>query len=252
MSIDLTEYRLSDLERQRTGDLMRLAGLVANSRGAALDIGARDGHFSCLLAEHFRSVTALDLDKPSVRHAGVHCVEGDITSPDFGDNSFDFILCAEVLEHIPPDLLQRACFELSRVCREYLLVGVPYKQELRSERTTCFTCGKKNPPWGHVNRFDQQQLIALFPVLNACEVSFVGETNTCANLASTLLMDLAGNPYGTYMQEEPCVHCGSKLKIPPERTLMQKVLTRAAYWARDIQKPFSKPHPKWIHVLFKK
>ena len=36
---------------------------------------------------------------------------------------------------------------------------------------------------------------------------------------STLLLDLAGNPFGTYDQEEPCIHCGAKLKPPPRRSI---------------------------------
>ena len=39
-------------------------------------------------------------------------------------------------------------------------------------------------------------------------------------------MDLASNPYGIYSQEEPCIHCGAKLKPPPQRNLFQKVVTK--------------------------
>ena len=64
--MDLTQYRERDLERKRTEDLMQLIRLISKTSRHALDIGARDGHFSKLLAEHFKSVTALDLKKPSI------------------------------------------------------------------------------------------------------------------------------------------------------------------------------------------
>ena len=35
-------------------------------------------------------------------------------------------------------------------------------------------------------------------------------------------MDLAGNPYGTYGQEEPCIRCGQKLVKPQEFSLAQR------------------------------
>lgn len=250
--MDLSQYRESDSEQKRTEDLVRLIRVIPNKRQSALDIGARDGHFSKLLTEFYEDVTALDLEKPSISHNNIHCEQGDITSLDFSDNSFDLVFCAEVLEHIPSLLLEKACSELSRVSREFLIIGVPYKQDIRIGRTTCYTCRQMNPPWGHVNSFDRKRLIGLFPLFDINEMSFIGEIDASTNFLSTFFMDLAGNPYGTYSQEEVCIHCGKKLKNPPQRTLSQKVFTRVAFKMRTCLKPFYKTHPNWIHLLFKK
>ncbi len=101
----------------------------------ALDVGARDGFISRLLAGHFPFVTALDLELPSIDHERVQSVKGNIAALDFPDASFDLVFCAEVLEHIPKDLLGTACRELARVSKEYVLIGVPYKQDIRVGRT---------------------------------------------------------------------------------------------------------------------
>ncbi len=247
--MNLNVYRNSESEKKRIADLM---GLLPDSVVSVLDIGARDGFISKLLAERCFIVTALDLETPAIDHENIHCVKGDTTALDFPDGSFDLVFCAEVLEHIPVQVLRKACNELGRVAKKYMLIGVPYKQDLRVGRTTCDTCGKKNPPWGHVNSFDETRLKWLFPKFEIVKTSFVGETDAETNLLSCLLMDMAGNPYGTYSQEEPCVHCGAKLKSPPERNLWRKVLTRAAFYARNAQRPFFKRHPNWIHVLFKR
>jgi len=206
-------YRESELENKRTNDLMRLVRLIPNNILTILDVGARDGHFSILLAECCATVTALDLEKPSFSHNNnINCVQGDITNLKLGDNSFDLVFCTEVLEHIPSHQLQKACSELTRISKEFLLIGVPYKQDIRVGRTTCYSCAGHNPPWGHVNSFDRSRLEDLFPFFNISEISFIGETNIRTNFLSTFLMDLAGNPYGTYNQEEPCIHCGKTLK----------------------------------------
>jgi hypothetical protein len=187
--------RNSAVEKQRIADLMRL---LPSSIDTVVDIGARDGFISKLLAERFLKVTALDLEKPSIDHRRIHCVQGDVTGLDFQDATFDLVFCTEVLEHISTPLFVKACDELSRVSSRYLLIGVPYKQDIRVERTTCRACGKKNPPWGHVNSFDESKLRRLFPAFEIVNVSFVGMGRRRTNFLSCILMDMAGNPYGTY------------------------------------------------------
>ncbi len=233
-------------EQTRTADILRL---TPEGLSSALDIGARDGHFSLLLTERFEEVTALDLETPTISHPNVKCVKGNAAALHFQDGCFDFVLCAEVLEHIPSPMLEAACAELARVTSGYLLVGVPYKQDIRVGRTTCRKCGGKNPPWGHVNSFDETRLQNLFPNLIPVQTSFVGSNHDRTNWLSTILMDLAGNPWGTYAQEESCVHCGEHLSPPPKRNIAQKICTRLGYLVRKTSEKLTSPRPAWIHVL---
>jgi SAM-dependent methyltransferase len=246
---ELAEFRGREVERNRIADLM---GLLPADLTSILDIGARDGFISKLLADRIRNVTALDLEMPEIDDERIHCVKGDLTRLDFPDDSFDIILCAEVLEHIPTRLLGAACGEMRRVAKKYLLIGVPYQQDLREARTTCYTCGERNPPWGHVNSFDEDRLKELFPMFEVARISLLGDTQTGTNFVSSFLMDKAGNPYGTYWQEEPCVHCGSALISPPERSLWQKGLTKTALYVDAVQRLIISGRPNWIHILLKK
>lgn len=247
--MDLTEYRNSPIEKQRLADLM---DLVPHAGATALDVGARDGFVSKLLVDRFAVVTALDLERPAIDHERVVCVKGDVTALEFADSSFDLVFCAEVLEHIPSRLLEKACLELARVTKGALVIGVPYRQDIRVGRTTCNQCGKVSPPWGHVNNFDEQKLARLFPGCDLEKQNFVGSSSEQTNAFSSSLMDLAGNPYGSYAQEEPCIHCGASFTPPPERALWQKVLTKTAFVAVNVQRQFVRPRPNWVHQLLKK
>ena len=246
---DQRTYHDSERERLRTRDLLEL---IPARGDRALDIGARDGYLSVLLAERFGHVVALDLELPEVVHARVESVRGDVTALTYDDNSFDTVVCAEVLEHIPEPLVESACREIVRVARHAVVVGVPYKQDLRCGRTTCRACGRVNPPWGHRNTFDEQRLQALFPDLTLVRFSLVGANRDRTNALSAALMQFAGNPYGTYDQDEACVHCGAKLELPDGRTLLQKLATKIAFNLDRIQRVFTRPRANWVHARFDK
>ena len=235
-------------EQARISDLL---GLVPSGQ-SILDIGARDGYLSCLLASSFEHVVALDLQKPEIEHERVVSVAGNVTALDFPDSSFDSVICAEVLEHIPPHLLQKACDEIVRVARHHVVIGVPYKQDTRIGRTTCAECGKTNPPWGHVNVFDESRLERLFNVTGLKRFSYCGMNDGKTNVISTALMDWGGNPYGTYQQGEGCVYCGATLVAPMKRNVLQKLLSKTALLIQRLQRPFVIPHANWIHMCISK
>jgi hypothetical protein len=247
--MDLHAYRNSEPEKRRVASLMEMLPAELTT---ALDIGARDGFLSRLLADRIQSVTALDLEKPRIDDARLTCVQGDATRLAFAADSFDLILCAEVLEHIPTAILEKACAEMGRVSRSYILIGVPYRQDTRSGQMTCRKCGARNPPYGHVNTFDERRLAQLFPNYDAINTAYVDKTMERTNFVSALLMDLAGNPYGTYAQEEPCVACGAKLMPPPSVSILQRVLVKGAVLLDKAQAALTSERPNWIHVLFKK
>ncbi len=242
-------YRNRPEEIARVQDLMRL---IPPAISSALDIGARDGHISIAIAEQVAQVTALDLEMPNFSSPRVTCVQGDATALTFADSSIDLVFCAEVLEHIPSPGLEAACNELARVAKKYVLIGVPYMQDIRDAKTTCAACKRTNPPWAHVNSFDEQRIRKLFPSLRIDEISFVGIGSPGTNWLSSALMTFAGNPFGTYVQQEPCVHCGAKLRAPVHRSTIQRIATKAAVWIAAAQPLIHKKRGNWIHVRLAK
>jgi SAM-dependent methyltransferase len=249
MTSTLCAYREHERERERVVDLF---ALLPRRGGSALDIGARDGYLSKLLAERFERVVALDLEQPRFTHPGVETVQGNAARLQFADASFDCVLCAEVLEHIPVPQLQAACSEIARVTADAAVIGVPFRQDLRQGRTWCARCHRRNPPWGHVNSFDTERLVGLFPSLALGKLSYVGRTKARTNAIAARLMDFAGNPYGTYEQDEPCVHCGASLAPPARRSPAQRVATRAAHWLDRLQTVCARERPNWLHARFEK
>lgn len=246
---DLTAYRASAREQARIADIL---ASLPNLRSSVLDIGARDGYISNLLARNFAAVTALDLEKPEVSSEKVLAVAGDITRLEYPDDAFDLVVCTEVLEHIPTHLLEQACRETSRVAKHAVLVGVPYKQDGRMGATLCAFCGEENPCWGHVNDFDEGRLKGLFAELTPIRTSFVGRTKDRTNAVSAYLMRKARHPWGTYEQDEACVHCGNQVIRPYDRSLVERICTQVALMLNSAQSAFIPWRPIWIHMVFQK
>ena len=242
----LAAYRAKPQEIARTNDILRITPC---GRDTALDIGAKEGHLSRLLTGYFDSVVAVDLVLPTCDAPRVTNLVGDITALDFPDKSVDVVYCIEILEHIVE--LRRACSEVSRVARHEIVVGVPYKQDIRLARSTCRSCGAKNPPYGHVNAFpNEASLRALFPDWNLTTVSFVEQSNACTNALSVALHDYAGNPYGTYKQYQPCLCCGARLTPPKPMTSSQRVCAAIATRLTSMQTCLVRPHGNWVHCVF--
>lgn len=244
---DYETYRSSNTEQARTEDLVRL---LPRGRRSVLDVGARDGYFSRRLTEFFAEVTALDLEKPKFEYPGIVTIAGDATGLPFPDGAFDCVFCAEVLEHIPA--VEKAARELIRVARHELIIGVPFRQDTRIGRTHCQACGKDNPPWGHVNTFDEKRLQQLFAGTAVREKSFVGHNQEATNALSSWLMDVGGNPWGTYDQEESCIYCGARMVAPADRPLLKKICSAAAVRINRAQNLFTRPHGNWIHLVLSK
>jgi len=67
------------------------------------------------------SEEAISLGKKA--YPSLHIIQGNIYDLKYKDNSFDLVICSEVLEHLENP--QKALRELVRVSRKYILLSVP-------------------------------------------------------------------------------------------------------------------------------
>jgi 2-polyprenyl-3-methyl-5-hydroxy-6-metoxy-1,4-benzoquinol methylase len=111
-----------------------------------------------------REITGVDLNAESVAFASERIPSGDfrvadVTDLPFDDDSFDLVLCLEVLEHIPGP--EAAVVELARVCRGDIVISVPSEPWFR---LGSLARGKYLEGWGnhpeHVNHWNPRSLEA--------------------------------------------------------------------------------------------
>ena len=243
LSDALHRYRTSAAEKEREASLLGLFG----SGESVLDIGAKEGHYSRMLAQRYKRVVALDLERPDIPE--VECVAGNACSLQFRDGEFDTVLAAEVLEHVPD--VEAAAREIARVAAKRVVIGVPYKQDIRIGRATCPGCGIIIQPWGHLHSFDEAKLSRLFAGMKVEKFEYIGTSSASTTALATWLMDRAGNPWGCAYRGVACT-CGSFYTRPGTLTVPLRIAAKLATIMNSVQASIKRPHPNWIHALFTK
>ncbi|MFM9077320.1 MAG: class I SAM-dependent methyltransferase [Solirubrobacterales bacterium] len=148
--------RLFDRFFETVGKMVR-----ESSPNTVLDAGCGEGETIERLGDLLpHPVTGVDLNPDSVAFAverlpGDRFDTADLLNLPFGDDSFDLVLCLEVLEHIPDP--RPALAELARVSSRELILSVPHEPWFRlgSLARGKYVSGLGNHP-EHVNHWNSR------------------------------------------------------------------------------------------------
>lgn len=141
----------------------RILQLLPDESQKILDLGCGDGYLSYLMARAKHQVTAFDLSINRLEKfkniATEYAIEqqiGDVKSTGFPENTFDIIICSEVIEHI--DEYEKVLQEAYRILKPegQFIVSVPHDEPRKI--ITCPHCLKQFYRNGHINRFTRQNL----------------------------------------------------------------------------------------------
>jgi hypothetical protein len=198
---------VSELEQQR---LEATLTSIPSDAKTGLEIGFSDLRMTRLLATRL-DLVSIDLPHAHRRDDSLRLLFADIVALPFRNRSFDIVICAEVLEHLPSDVLMRGVAELQRVSDKYLLVSVPYKQRVWNERFKCNHCGYVGNVMSHLHYFDEKRLEALLDRFVRSESRLVGST---CGYAPDVLYTIASNA-GNSWYRRPWL-CPSCHVIPDE------------------------------------
>ena len=72
-----------------------------------------------------RKIIGLDEDFENKQYFLTKQVKGNILKIPFKKDSFDIVICTDVLEHIDNNNQDKAIAELLRICKKYLFIGIP-------------------------------------------------------------------------------------------------------------------------------
>lgn len=149
------------LNQQRIRDT---ASIIPGNVKTLLDVGCGNGIFLNYLKANNESIKTLGIDRSesALKYLQSDKLVGSITDLPLEDQSYDCVTCLEVLEHIPFDVYNKALKEIARVAKEYLIVSVPYNEDLEENRNQCPECKSVFNVDLHFRTFSREKMHTLF------------------------------------------------------------------------------------------
>lgn len=196
-----------------------IASFVDPQVESVLDVGCGNGFVTRRLRA--KRVVGLEPSEEALAHFEGNAVIGTSDDLPFEDSSFDTVVCAMVLEHLTDDVFAKTIKELDRVARASLVLGVPYRQDLREGMTRCADCGTLYHIDLHRRTFKgPKDLLALFPNFSLEAVVFLDH---CQRIRSGLYRQLQyrflGPSAGSVFAR--CPKCGSGNTVPPRKGVLK-------------------------------
>jgi glycosyltransferase involved in cell wall biosynthesis/SAM-dependent methyltransferase len=128
---------------------------------SVLDVGCGDGFITNSLPEALFRV-GLDISVLALRYVNAETILASSSDLPFARRAFDLVMVNDVLEHLPEARYGKACSELQRVAGKYLLVSVPFMENLKAHTTCCSVCGYLYHLNHHQRAYDFKRLRKLF------------------------------------------------------------------------------------------
>jgi SAM-dependent methyltransferase len=131
-----------------------------------LDVGCGNGVVTNELAREYK-VTGLDRSEHALSFVKTEKIHSSSDSIPLPDQSFDLVLSTELLEHLDEPMFQKTISEISRVSREYIMITVPFEENIEKNKIRCPNCGYVYHRGYHLRSFNRSDLEKAFP---RCEV----------------------------------------------------------------------------------
>lgn len=219
--------------------LARTQALVPIGTRSVLDVGCGDGTSSAALLDRVPVVVDLDLSPRALRFVAGVPVAGSITALPFPDRSFDVVLAAEVIEHLPTDVMARALAEMGRVAENWVIVSTPNGEQLAARQAECARCGRRFHPNWHQRRFTAARHRRLAPAGFKWR-----RTDGVGTWRQSWVLAAGRRAVGHLVQGDglTCPHCGHGHVVRPAYNLGQRAGLRLLAMAG----PLVRPRARWI------
>jgi SAM-dependent methyltransferase len=233
---------ISSEDEDRIKEIMQL---IPKGVHEILDAGCGDGILTNRLIGKFKKIVGIDSSEGAMQHVKAHKICCSIDDIPFGNGEFDLTICAEVLEHLPEVIYVKTKDELQRVSNKYIIVSVPYSEQIEKNCVKCKDCGCIYNAWRHMRSFNVKTIESLFTHFRLEKIVFCGNLYRSHNIFLLRAKRLFG---GGYISSPTaiCPQCGSSQCFRSKRN----IFTISISFLNRIFP--AKKTKRWIIALYKK
>ena len=154
--------------------------MIPESVTTLADIGCGNGLFLNSLQQKRPQLEleGVDRSEEALKYVKTKKHIADIVELDLPDNSYDCVCCLQVLEHLPVPVYEESLHELARISKKYLLISVPFDEDLEEKMTICPSCLTRFNANLHLRKYSETDFRSMFlkQEFNCIQTNFAGKT----------------------------------------------------------------------------
>jgi ubiquinone/menaquinone biosynthesis C-methylase UbiE len=143
-----------------------IKNIIPNEINTLLDVGCGNGILVNYLQQHYQNdfsrICGVDRSTTSLKFVKTEKSESNIDDLPFKDGEFEMVTCLEVIEHLPLEVYAKALTEIERVSSKYVIISVPYEENLDLSKVACIKCRTEFNPFYHMHSFNEEKVASLF------------------------------------------------------------------------------------------
>ncbi len=219
---------------------------------SVLDVGSGNGLITKTMQHAGYDPIAFDISHHALKHIqSVRRVQGTADQIPFPANSFDLVMACELLEHIPDNAFSDVLNELANISNKYIIITVPYCENLEWSFAQCPACGCIFNGAYHVRSFDKNMLLFLlkdFKCIHVKGIVSVLHPDRTPNVELFIRHNLA-NEYLYCAPGLRCPLCFSIINKKPQRNIIGLIASGIRYLYRLFHR---KEFPLWYLAVYEK
>lgn len=232
--------------------------LIPRDVASIMDVGCGNGLFLNYLKNNysnkFHKLQGIDTSEAALKYVTTNKLCASADAIPFKDKSFDLVTALEVIEHLTIDEYKKALKELSRVSRKYIIISVPYKQNLSDISVRCDACKSCFNLAFHKRIFSESSLTDLFlsEGFKNIKLSYYGKIENMLLLTPVYRFFKKIYPPPIKI-DTPCPICGFKIEAARVESKKFKIFNKTKFVAKMIRPVWPKIYmPKWILAVYQK
>jgi len=189
------------------------ASMIPKDVKTVVDLGCGNGLFLNYLSnrsdKRYDRLLGLEKSRTALSYVATETVQSDATRVSIKDETFDLASIMEVVEHLSTKDFSQALNEIARVSKKYILVSVPYKENLKDHFIECKRCKTRFHRNFHKQSFDTGTIKSLFSNLGFrnIDVRWFGKKGDLVGFSSIYKIYKHFNPPPLQVPL-PCPVCG--------------------------------------------